>query len=392
MQTSFTTGSNGLLDHYLNDSHKAFRETCLRFAEKEIRPHAEKWEEAHEFPRELYTKAAQAGILGAHFPEEYGGSGGDIWHALVAVEGLMTGGSTGVVVGLDSLGIALPPILNLGSEEQKRRFVPPVLRGEKIAALGVTEPGTGSDVAGVKTRAVRDGDSYVINGAKMFITSGVRADQVTVLCRTSEDPHGGLTFFVVEKGMKGFSVGRALRKTGWWASDTAELVFEDVRVPIENRIGDEGSGFLGVMQNFQGERISLAAFATVTADLALQEAIRYAKEREAFGKPIAAFQVTRHKLAKMATQVEAAKAFTYTVADRLNRGEYCVKEVSMAKNFCADVAQYVTYEAVQIFGGAGYMRETLVERLARDARLIPIGGGTTEIMNEIISKLMGLGK
>lgn len=392
MQTTFSTGQSGLLDTYLNDSHRAFRETCLRFAEKEIRPHAEKWEEAHEFPRELYAKAAAAGILGSHFPEEYGGSGGDIWHALVAIEGLMTGGSTGVVVGLDSLGIALPPILNLANEEQKRRFVPPVLRGEKIAALGVTEPGTGSDVAGVKTRAVRDGDSYVINGAKMFITSGVRADQVTVLCRTSEDPHGGLTFFVVEKGMKGFSVGRALRKTGWWASDTAELVFEDVRVPVENRIGEEGSGFVGVMQNFQGERISLAAFATVTADLALQEAIRYAKEREAFGKPIAGFQVTRHKLAKMATQVEAAKAFTYTVADRINRGEYAVKEVSMAKNFASDVAQYVCYEAVQIFGGMGYMRETFVERLARDARLIPIGGGTTEIMNEIISKMMGLGK
>lgn len=390
---SMTGGAaSGVLDQYLNDEHKAFRETCLRFAEKEIRPHAEKWEEAHEFPRELYKKAAEAGILGSHMPVEYGGSGGDIFHAIVSIESLMRGGSTGVVVGLDSLGIALPPILNLGSEEQKRRFVPPVLAGEKIAALGVTEPGAGSDVAGIQTRAVKDGDSYVLNGAKMFITSGVRADQVTVLARTSDEPHGGLTFFVVEKGMKGFSVGRALRKTGWWASDTAELVFEDVRVPVENRIGDEGSGFLGVMQNFQGERISLAVFGVATADIALQESIRYVKEREAFGKPIAAFQVTRHKLAKMATQVEAAKSFTYSVANRLNKGEYLVKEVSMAKNFASDVAQSVCYDAVQLFGGMGYMRETLVERLARDARLLPIGGGTTEIMNEIISKLMGLGK
>jgi len=381
-----------MLEQYLNDSHRAYRETCLRFAEREIRPHAEKWEEAHEFPRELYSKAAEAGILGSHFPEEYGGSAGDLFHAIVAIESLMTGQSTGVVVGLDSLGIALPPILNLGSDEQKNRFVPPVLRGEKIAALAITEPGAGSDVAGVQTRAVRDGDSYLLNGAKMFITSGVRADQVTVLARTGPDPHNGLTFFVVEKGMKGFSVGRALRKTGWWASDTAELVFEDVRIPVENRIGEDGSGFVAIMQNFQSERISLAVFGATTADLALKESLRYVTERKAFGKTLQGFQVIRHKLANMATKVEAAKGFTYSVANRLNNGEYLVKEVSMAKNFASDVAQDVCYNAVQIFGGMGYMRETFVERLARDARLLPIGGGTTEMMNEIIAKLLGLGK
>lgn len=380
-----------MIDQYLNDSHRAYRETCLRFAEREIRPHAEKWEEAHEFPRELYLKAAEAGILGSHFPEEYGGSDGDIFHAIVAIEALMTGQSTGVVVGLDSLGIALPPILNLGNEEQKRRFIPPVIRGEKISALGITEPGAGSDVAGVQTRAVRDGDSYVLNGAKMFITSGVRADQVTVLARTDEHPHHGLTFFVVEKGMPGFSVGRALRKTGWWASDTAELVFEDVRVPIENRIGEEGSGFVGIMRNFQSERISLAVFGACSADLALKECLRYVTERRAFGRPLQGFQVIRHKLANMATKVEAAKALAYSVANRVNQGEYLVKEVSMAKNFGAEVAQQVCYDAVQIFGGMGYMRETFVERLARDARLLPIGGGTTEMMNEIIAKLLGLG-
>lgn len=380
-----------MLDQYLNDSHRAYRETCLRFAEREIRPYAEKWEEAHEFPRELYLKAAEAGILGSHFPEEYGGSAGDIFHAIVTIESLMTGQSTGVVVGLDSLGIALPPILNLGSEEQKQRFVPPVLRGEKIAALAITEPGAGSDVAGVQTRAVRDGDSYVLNGTKMFITSGIRADQVTVLARTDDHPHNGLTFFVIERGMPGFSVGRALRKTGWWASDTAELVFEDVRVPMENRIGDEGSGFVGLMRNFQGERISLAVFGATTADLALQECLRYVKDRKAFGRQLQGFQVIRHKLAGMATKVEAAKAFTYSTANRLNNGEYLVKEVSMAKNFSSDVAQQVCYDAVQIFGGMGYMRETFVERLSRDARLLPIGGGTTEVMNEIISKMLGLG-
>ncbi len=380
-----------MIERYLNDSHKAFRETCLRFTEKEIRPHAEAWEEAEEFPRELYNKAAEAGILGAYFPEEYGGSGGDLFHAIVLTEAMLTAGSTGVVVGLGSLGIGLPPILNLGSEEQKQRFVPPIIRGEKISALAVTEPGTGSDVAGVQTRAVRDGDSYVLNGSKMFITSGARADYVTVLARTGEDAHGGLTFFVVEKGMEGFHVSRKLRKTGWRASDTAELAFDDVRVPVENRLGEEGSGFLAVMQNFMGERLTLAVIGHASADIAFDESMRYVKERKAFGRPIAGFQVTRHKLAEMGTLVTAAKALNYEVADRVRNGEYLIKEVSMAKNFSADVAQKVCYDAVQLFGGMGYMRETLVERLSRDVRLLPIGGGTTEIMNEIISKTMGVG-
>ena len=379
-----------MIETYLNDSHRAFRETCRRFADREIRPYAEKWEEAHEFPRELYAKAGAAGLLGVMFPSAYGGGDGDLFHGIVMAEALLTGGSTGTFIGLNSLGIALPPIFILGNEEQKRRFVPPVLRGEKIAALAVTEPGTGSDVAGVQTRAVREGDSYVLNGTKMFITSGVRADQVTVLARTGPDPHGGLTFFVVDKSSPGYSVSRALRKTGWWASDTGELVFDNVRVPVENRLGEEGSGFVALMQNFQGERISISVIATASADLALQESIAYAKERKAFGKPISAFQVTRHKLAHMATLVNAAKATTYSVAERVRRGEYIVKEVSMAKNFTCDVATQVCYDAVQIFGGMGYMRETLVERLSRDVRILPIGGGTTEIMNEIIAKLLNL--
>ena len=379
-----------MIEAYLNDSHRAFRETAQRFTDREIRPHAEKWEEAHEFPRELYGKAGAAGLLGAMFPAEYGGAGGDLFHGVVMAEALLSGGSTGTLIGLNSLGIALPPIFILGNEEQKRRFVPPVLRGEKVAALAITEPGTGSDVAGVQTRAVRDGDSYVINGTKMFITSGVRADQITVLARTSPDPHGGLTFFVVEKGMPGYSVGRALRKTGWWASDTAELIFDNVRVPVENRLGEEGSGFVALMQNFQGERISISVIATASAHLALQESMRYVKERRAFGKPLSGFQVTRHKLAHMATLVTAAQALTYTVANRVRGGEYVVKEVSMAKNFTCDVAMKVCYDAVQLFGGMGYMRETFVERLSRDVRLLPIGGGTTEIMNEIIAKLMEL--
>jgi acyl-CoA dehydrogenase len=241
-------------------------------------------------------------------------------------------------------------------------------------------------VAGIKTRAEREGDTYILNGSKLFITSGVRADLVTVLARTSADPHAGLTFFVVEKGMTGFRASKPLKKTGWWASDTAELYFDNVRVPLANRIGDEGSGFVAVMQNFISERLALAFYGHATAEIALEEAIAYARERQAFGKPLSGFQVTRHKLAQMATQVEACKAFNYSLAEQVRRGEKPVAEVAMAKNFSAQVAMDVCYEAVQIFGGMGYMRETKVERLSRDARLLPIGGGTSEIMNEVIAR------
>lgn len=374
----------------LDETHRLYAETCLRFARERIAPHVVEWEEAGTFPRELYQEAAAAGILGVSFPEAYGGGGGDLLHGLLTVETLLEGGSSGLVASIGSLGIALPPILNLGSEEQKQRFLPPVLAGEKIAALAITEPGTGSDVAGVRTRAIRDGDDYLISGSKMFITSGVRADMVSVLARTGPDPHGGLTFFVVERGMPGFTVSRALNKTGWWASDTAELAFDEVRVPVANRIGDEGSGFVAIMQNFQNERLSLAFYGHATAEIVLKDALAYAKERQAFGRPLVGFQVTRHKLAQMATQVQAAKAFNWDVARRVAAGEYLVGEVSMAKNFSSQVAQQVCYDAVQILGGMGYMRETRVERFARDARLLPIGGGTTEIMNEVIAKHLGL--
>jgi acyl-CoA dehydrogenase len=374
----------------IDESHEIHRRNCLRFTEQDITPYVAEWEERGEFPRELYGKAARAGILGATFPEEYGGGGGDLFHAFVTTEAILTAGSTGVAAGLGSLGIALPPVLILGSEEQKRRFVPPVLAGEKVAALAITEPGAGSDVTGVATRAERKGDRYVLNGAKTFITSGVRADFVSVLARTGPDPHGGLTFFVVEKGMKGFSVSRALKKTGWWASDTAELAFEDVEVPEANRIGDEGSGFVALMRNFQSERLGLAVMGHATAEIVLADALEYAKQRHAFGRPLAGFQVTRHKLARMATRVAIAKTFNYDLGRRVIAGEYLVGETSMAKNFASEVAVEVCYEAVQIFGGMGYMRETRVERLSRDARLLPIGGGTTEIMNEIIAKRIGL--
>jgi len=373
-----------LLDAYLDDSHRAFAETCRRFALDVIAPHAEAWEEAGEFPRDLYRQAAEAGVLAPTFPEALGGGGGDVFHGVVAGLELQRGESTGVAVGLGSLQIALPPILMLGDDEQLERFVRPVLAGEHIAALAITEPNTGSDVASVRTRARRDGDDYVLSGAKTYITSGVRADVVVVLARTSDDPHGGLTFFVVERGMPGFTVSRALRKTGWWASDTAELAFDDVRVPARNRLGEEGTGFPTLMKDFESERLMLAVNGTALATLSLEHALAYAKQREAFGRPIAKFQVIRHKLADMRTQVASAQALTFAVADQIRRGRPCADQVAMAKNHASAVAREVCWQAVQIFGGMGYMRETVVERFARDARLLPIGGGTSEVMNEII--------
>jgi acyl-CoA dehydrogenase len=372
-------------DHLLDDSHLAFRESAKRFAADFIAPHAFEWEEAEHFPDTLFREAGSQGLLGVGFPEHVGGSG-DMLHVMMTAEGLLTGGSSGVVAGLGTLGIALPPLLNLGDDAQLDRVVRPCIAGERIAALAVTEPNAGSDVAGIQTTARPDGDDYVINGSKTFITSGVRADFVITLCRTGEDPHGGLTFFIVEKDTPGFATSRSLKKTGWRASDTAELVYDEVRVPAANRIGPEGSGFLAVMQNFQSERLLLASYGHASADIAYQEALAYAQERTAFGRPIAGFQVTRHKLAHMATRVLASRTLNYTLAQRVSSGETLITEVSMAKNLAADTAVEVCYDAVQILGGMGYMRESLVERLSRDVRILPIGGGTSEIMNEIISK------
>jgi acyl-CoA dehydrogenase len=376
-------------DNLLDDTHRLTRDTCRRFAEAEILPNAYAWEEAEAFPRELYAKAGAAGILGVGFPEEVGGSGGTPLHAVMAVEGLMAGGSTGVAAGLCTAGIALPAMVQSADAELIDRWVRPTLAGEKISALAVTEPGTGSDVSGIRTRAVRDGDTYRVTGNKLFITSGVRADVLTTLVRTGDDPHGGLSFLAIDTSLQGVDTSRSLKKTGWRASDTAEIGFDDVAVPASALIGAEGSGFLTVMRNFQTERLALAAYGTATAQIALAEAIAYGRERKAFGKPLTGFQVTRHKLADMATRVLAARTLVYQVAARMAEGQEVMAEVSMAKNLAAETAVAVTYEAVQIHGGMGYMRETLVERLSRDARLLPIGGGTQEIMKEIIAKRLG---
>lgn len=380
-------GMSGSPD-YFQETHHILRQTVARFVDREIKPHVESWEEAGEFPRELYRKAAEVGLLGVCYPQQWSGIETDIFHEAVVTEELTRSGSGGVAAGLMSHGIALPPILALGNEEQKERFVPPVLQGEKIAALGVTEPGGGSDVANIRTRAVRDGGCYIVNGSKTMITSGTRADLVTMAVRTGGPGHHGLSLLVVETDSPGFTVSKKLRKMGWWASDTAELALQDVRVPVENRLGAEGSAFYGLMHNFQKERLYLALMANATAQLALEESIKYARIREAFGKPLTGFQVTRHKLVDMATLVEVSREFTYRVAAKIQAGANAVKEVSMAKIFSAEICDRVCHQAVQIHGGYGYMREYLVERLYRDSRILSIGGGTTEIMKEMISKMI----
>ena len=375
-----------MIPAFWDDTHRALKASVDAWVADNIKPHADAWEDAEWMPDDVIARAGEAGLLGIGYPEQWGGAGGDIFHSMIGVEALIRGGSTGAAVVLGIHAIALPPILALGTEEQKARFVPPVLAGQKVACLGVTEPGAGSDVSGITTTALKHGDHYVLNGSKTFITAGTRADFVTLLARTDDDPHGGLTFFVVERGAVGFSVGKNLKKMGWWASDTAELFFEDCRVPVAHRIGDEGSGFIGAMVNFANERLLLATNCVAIAQLALDASIQYARDRTAFGRPIGKFQVNRHRLAEMATRLAATRAFVSTVADKHRRGEDVTVYAAMAKNQAVATCSFITDEAVQIHGGMGYMRESLVERLYRDARLYPIGGGTTEVMRELIGR------
>ncbi len=383
--TASTT--NNTLD-YFSESHSILRQTTARFVEREIRPYVEEWEEAGELPRELFRKAAEVGLLSVCYPEEWSGFDADIFHEVVVTEELTRSTSGGIAAGLMSHAIALPPILALGTQEQKDRFIPPVLRGEKVASLGITEPGGGSDVGNLRMRAVRDGSSYVVNGSKTMITSGTRADFVTMAVRTSDDGHRGISLLVVETDTPGFRVSKKLKKMGWWASDTAELALEDVRVPVENLLGQEGMGFYGIMHNFQKERLYLALMANTTAALALEESVTYARVREAFGRTLTGFQVTRHKLVDMAVLVDVSREYTYRIAAKIQAGENMVKEISMAKIFAADMCDKVCHAAVQIHGGYGYMREYPVERLYRDSRILSIGGGTSEIMKEIVAKMM----
>lgn len=378
------------MQRYFDETHEALRDSVRKFIAREITPYLDAWEDEELIPRDLYCKAAEQGFLGLGYPEELGGTPADKFHGIAMTEEFIRTGSLGLVASLFSLGIGLPPIFALGTEEQKRRFIPPVLAGEKISALAITEPNAGSDVANIQTRAERDGDAYIVNGAKTFITSGCRADYITTAVRTGGEGHAGISLLVIESSTPGFKVAKKLRKMGWNASDTAELVFDNCRVPAENLLGGEGQGFPGIMANFQNERLNLAVMAHAAAETAYDAAREYTRQREAFGRPLRGFQVTRHKLVDMATLVTIAKEFNYRVAAMMQAGEYPVAEVSMAKNFACSVADKVCYDAVQLHGGYGYAREFIVERLYRDTRILSLGGGTTEIMKEIIAKWLQL--
>ncbi|WP_166257465.1 acyl-CoA dehydrogenase family protein [Marinobacter salicampi] len=379
------------MSDYFNETHQQARLSARRFIQTHVLPFINDWEEAGEFPRELYRQAGDDGLLGIGFPEALGGTGeNDIFLKVAVSEELMRSTSGGLVASLGSLDIGLPPVAKWARPEVRDQIAPKVISGERIISLAVTEPGGGSDVANLKTRAVREGDHYRVNGSKTFITSGTRADHYTVAVRTGGEGHGGVSLLLIDRDTPGFSTGRKLRKMGWWASDTAELFFEDCMVPANRLIGVENAGFIAIMSNFLQERLSLAIMAYMTGEMALEASMAYAKERQAFGRPINGFQVTRHKLVDMATQVDIAREYTYRAAALMQAGKNPVKQVAMAKNFATEVCESVTREAVQIHGGMGYMRESVVERLYRDGKILSIGGGTTEIMKELIGKQMGL--
>lgn len=375
---------------YYTSEHESFRDQMRRFVEREISPHVNEWDEAGEVPRELYTKAAQAGVLGLGYPEEYGGVPiPDSFYKTIMMEELARAGSGGVVAALGSLGIGLPPILAVGSPEQKQRFAPPVLAGEKICALAITEPSGGSDVANLKTTAKLNGDHYLVNGSKTFITSGMRADVMTVAVRTGEAGLGGVSLLVVEGDTPGLS-RTPLRKMGWWASDTATLYFKDSPVPVANRLGPENAGFIAIMKNFNSERLGLTAQAWAFGKVCLEESMAYARERVTFGKPLIKSQVIRHKLVDMAMRLNGVKAYLDELTWRCDQGEMPIAELCMLKNLATTTLEFVANEAMQIFGGAGYMRDTKVERIYRETKVLTIGGGSLEIMKDLAARQMGL--
>jgi citronellyl-CoA dehydrogenase len=371
------------------EEHTLFRQNLRAYVERELAPHALEWDEAGIFPREVFRGLAELGALGVNYPEEVGGSGGDYWHVVVLAEELVRSHNSGVNMGvLVQAQIATPIIAELGTAEQKREFLAPALAGDKIAALGISEPDTGSDVANIKTTARRVGDDYVINGAKMWITNGTRADFITLAVRTGGAGYGGVSLLTFPTDAKGFSVSKKLEKIGNLSSDTALLFFEDCRVPARYLLGEENEGFYHVMTNFQGERLVASLGAVAGMQQMVEDAIRYGNERSAFGKPLVKFQVWRHKLVEHLTAIEAARWLTYRACDLFARKEPAVKEISMSKLFAGDLMQRVVYDCQQLYGGMGYVVETPIARAFRDARLLTIGGGTSEIMKEIIAKLV----
>src|SRR5712664_4134051 len=384
-----------------DEHHDMFRKGVRAFVQKEVEPHVEEWEEAGQIPKSIWPRMGELGFLGVEYDEKYGGAGADVLTTAVLCEEMARArcASLAMAVGVHT-DMASPHLYWTGSEALKERYLPAICRGERLTAIAVTEPGGGSDVAAIRTRAARDGDAYVLNGSKMFITNGVLADLYFVAARiesgdsgkraSTEKRHGGISMFLVERDTPGFTVSRKLDKMGNRASDTAELAFQDMRVPAENLLGQEGGGFYEVMRVFQRERLVAGLHAVAGCERALEDTIAYVQQRQAFDGPLSGKQVIRHRIADLATLIEAGRWLTYAACLKFRDREDAVKEISMVKLFTAEMAQKVAYECVQLHGGYGYMREYPIERFFRDIRLMTIGGGTSEIMKEIIAKQMAL--
>ncbi len=374
---------------YLSDVHLALRDQVLRFVQDQVIPVGEAWEDQGMVPRDIFRRMGALGLLGIRVPEIYGGAELDALASVVLAEALghsTFGGFTASV--LVDTDMATPHLTRYGSDAQKAAWLPSIVAGDTITAIAVSEPDAGSDVKSIRTRAVRQGDHWVLNGAKTFITNGVHGDLYIVAAKTALDGKAshGISMFMVEKGTPGFRVSRALKKMGWLSSDTAELVFEDCRIPVENLLGEENHGFYAIMDNFQNERLVMAAMAVGEATKAIQLTLDHLRQREAFGSALWTIHGIRQRLAKRAAETEAARQLVYHAAWLESQGLECIKEVSMAKAFCCEITQGVVYDCVQFHGGMGYMRESAIERMARDARVLTIGGGATEVMFEEVAK------
>lgn len=374
---------------FFTEEHEAFRAVVRRFVAKEIEPFASQWDEDGEFPRDLYRKAADIGLLGLGFPEAFGGTPADQFMRIVVSQELARPGAGGINASLMSHGIGAPPIVAGGRPEVQARVLPGIIAGEKISALAITEPNGGSDVANLRTMARRDGDHYIVNGEKTFITSGMRADWLTVAVRTGGAGPGGVSMLLIPGDTRSLSRTK-LKKMGWWASDTATLHFDNCCVPAEYLIGEEGGGFQIIMRNFNSERMGMSASCAAFARVCVEEAIAYARQRETFGKPLTQHQVIRHKLVDMMQKVVATESMLMLLAWRLTQGESPVAEICMLKNQATQTMAHCASEAVQIFGGAGYMRGAKVERIYREVKVNAIGGGAEEIMKDLASRQMGL--
>lgn len=381
--------SKALDQLFSSPEHESFRSQVRRFVETEISPNIDAWEAAAELPRELHKKAADIGLFSIGFPEAYGGlESADNFYDLMVIEELSRTGSGGLIASLMTHKIACPPIAVAGNDEQKAQFLAPVLAGEKLSALAITEPSGGSDVANLRTTAKRDGDDYIVNGSKTFITNGMRADFFVVAVRTGAEGLGGVSLLIIESDRAGVD-RTALKKMGWQCSDTATLYFENCRVPVSNRLGPENAGFLLIMQNFNSERLGLIAQAWAMGEVCYEEALAYAKTRETFGRPIIKHQVVRHKLIDMRAELNAIKAQMQLLSLRINAGESPVAELSMLKSSSTFALERIAGDAVQILGGAGYLQDNKVERIFRETKVLSIGGGANEVMKDLAARQMG---